>query len=66
MSPRHSYSNAVPSPETTPTGGNGGIGAGGVGIGGGIYNLGTVDLEAPTLTDANHASTTEDDVFLLL
>ena len=48
-------------------GGNGGIGgAGGVGIGGGIYNLGTVDLEASTLINANHASTTEDDVFLLL
>jgi hypothetical protein len=32
-------------------------------VGGGVYNLGTFDLDAVSLIADNHASTSNDDVF---
>jgi hypothetical protein len=50
--------------ENHANGGKGGAGGSdGEGIGGGVYNLGSFDLDAFTLIFANHASTSDDDVF---
>jgi hypothetical protein len=38
-------------------------GANGEGIGGGVYNLGTLDVDALTVIFENHASTNHDDLF---
>ena len=47
-------------------GGSGAAGTGGnagLGIGGGIYNLGTFDLDAASAIHGNHASASDDNIF---
>jgi hypothetical protein len=44
-------------------GGAGAGGSAGQGIGGGVYNLGTFDLDAASIIEGNDASTSNDDVF---
>jgi hypothetical protein len=45
-------------------GGEGGAGGSdGQGVGGGVYNLGTFDLDAASIIIGNHASTSNDNIF---
>jgi hypothetical protein len=38
-------------------------GSDGQGVGGGVYNLGTFDLDVASIIVGNHASTSDDNVF---
>jgi hypothetical protein len=38
-------------------------GSAGQGVGGGVYNLGTFDLDTASIIAGNHASTSDDSVF---
>jgi hypothetical protein len=42
---------------------DGGEGPVGQGVGGGVYNLGTFDLDAASIVKHNHASTSNDNIF---